>query len=653
MKKILLSLVAFLMMVGIANAQVASEKFETKKAAAGLLEKRNGGLKDFSKKNMTKAPQKIALPDNQKLMGPYDTDEVATSNEGLGLPSYPGDLKIAAYVDASGLKRFEGGKVVKMRYGLAYACTVKDVFIYGVDNTGRISLLVSEDVTEKSLAGWNIVEMSQPLTLDFTGYVALLMGYTYVQGSTNTNSSYPLSLASDVSSTTYVYGNLGNGASWYDIGADRYGSLSVQAFVEKDYPDDDLALTSLMASAFGKLGDKVYYDLVVNNYGKTAPESYAINVAVDGNVVATLSSPVDFSKGSTGVYSGELTVPADLVSGKHALTATVADINGVAPTEYTSDDVISTQFTVYTASFAHQKQLVEHFTSIGCTYCPGGDDILMALTDKRDDIARVSVHGNMNVADPFVVNEGNAIMQNLYVGGFPSAAFNRITFDFGTGDGLTIAQVLGYQAQYKDLVASMFSEALDQLNAEYPAFATINISAASDEAGKLSVKVSGEGVSDFADVMGNDAVLNVCVIEDGLSYMQLNSGTWVPGYTHNCVLRGYLSNVVGDAINWNGSAYENDYVLTLPEAWNAENMRVVAYISCPLDSESALNKFVSNTEMVEVMTPAKTGIAMPVADDAAVETARYTADGVLLTTPRKGLNIVKMSNGEMRKVVVK
>ncbi|MGP1466338.1 MAG: hypothetical protein ACTTJD_01860 [Porphyromonadaceae bacterium] len=34
------------------------------------------------------------------------------------------------------------------------------------------------------------------------------------------------------------------------------------------------------------------------------------------------------------------------------------------------------------------------------------------------------------------------------------------------------------------------------------------------------------------------------------------------------------------------------------------------------------------------------------------EVARYAADGARITTPRRGMNIVKMSNGEVRKVLI-
>ena len=37
----------------------------------------------------------------------------------------------------------------------------------------------------------------------------------------------------------------------------------------------------------------------------------------------------------------------------------------------------------------------------------------------------------------------------------------------------------------------------------------------------------------------------------------------------------------------------------------------------------------------------------------AVEVARYTIDGKLIHAPQRGINIIRMSDGSMRKVVVK
>lgn len=661
MKKILLTLVAFVMTVGMATAQSGkTSKLDVKKAGTAVVQKR-GGIIDLNKKGMQKAPQKITLADNQKLMGPYITDDVATSQQGLGLPNYPGELGVATLLEASDLVRFDGGNIVKMRYGLANATTVNSVFIYLIDTDGKIKeQLFAEPVTGTSVAGWNEVTLSKPYTLNLTGVAEILMGYYYTQSNANdgqyyNDECYPLSITGDVATPTFVYGNLGQGKGWYDLGAESYGSLSVQAVVEKDYPDYDLGLKNLKAYAYNKAGGKETFTFSISSFGKNVPQTYALDVAVDGQVVATYETPVALSDG-TSALSGNIVLPAELAAGKHTLKLSVAKINGEVPASNTADDVVTEQFTVYTQSFPHQKQLVEHFTSTSCTYCPLGDAVLTALEGKRDDIARVSVHGiqNPNYPDPYNIEACDIIIGYEALAGFPSASYNRTAFDFGLGEGLTLTQSLGYNANYKDQVATWLSEAIDENGNEYPSFASINVAANYNPTdGKLTVKVNGETVGDFAAVMGADAVLNVCLVEDGLVSRQLNGSNWITAYTHNNVLRKYVSNVAGDAINFNGNSYENDYVVDFASNWKPENMRVVAFISRPLLSESLLDKFVTNTETAALTVGDPAGIESAKGDANGVsEVARYTTNGVRLSAPQKGINIVKMSNGETRKVVV-
>ena len=655
MKKVLLTLVAFLMTVGMAMAQSGkTSKLDVKKAGTAVVQKR-GGIIDLNKKGMQKAPQKITLADNQKLMGPYTTDDVATSEQGLGLPSYPGELGVGALLEASELKRFDGGNIIKIRYGLANAAKVSSVFIYLVGADGQMTELFTEPVTGTSVAGWNEVTLSKPYTLDLTGCEGLLMGFDYTQINANTIEAFPLSVTGDVATTTFVYGNLGQGNGWYNIGAESYGSLSVQAVVEKDWPDYDLSLDNLKAYAYNKAGEKETFTFSISSYGKNVPQTYALDVAVDGQVVTTYETPVALSDG-TSALTGNIVLPAELAAGKHMLKLSVAKINGEVPANNTADDVVTDQFTVYTQSFPHQKQLVEHFTSTSCTYCPLGDAVLTALEGKRDDIARVSVHGiqNPNYPDPYYIKACDTIMVYEESNAFPTASYNRIAFDFGTGQGLTLAQTLGYNANYKDQVATWLSESIDENGNEYPSFASINVAANYNPTdGKLTVKVNGETIEGFTQVMGEDAVLNVCLVEDGLVSRQLNNGNWITAYTHNNVLRKYVSKATGDAINFNGNSYENDYVVDFASNWKPEKMRVVAFISRPLMSESIFDKFVTNTETAALTVGDPAGIESAKGDANDVsEVARYTTNGVRLSAPQKGINIVKMSNGETRKVVV-
>ena len=659
MSKFLLPLFAVFIFVSAAVAQ-NGKVFTVKKADAGLRLMKNPECMTVVKKNKPSSVKKIQLADNQKILGPYDTDDIAGKGNGLGLPNLAGNITIATLIDIDYAMKFNGGKVVSMRYGVTEPAQVNRVFIKALKNGNSWVDLVSENVSGTSAVGWNTVTLATPYTLDMTGIDVLLMGFEYVQSNANNGQTYnaecyPLSMAGPAS-PSFIYGNYGDGLGWYNIGSESYGSLSVQAVVESDsYPKTDIILGALTTDFYNKVGDRLAYSFSLKNFGTVVPKEYTVNVSIDGSVVKTFNTPISFSASSSATVTDDITLPAALALGKHTLTVAVDKIDGTVPTVNTGDDSDEAVFTVYGETFKRSKQLVEHFTSNSCTYCPIGDRMLEALAAKRSDIARVSVHGIMNpsVIDPYNSADCDKIMVLEELTGYPSASFNRICFDSKNEDGYSMVKGLGYNEIYKDQVAEMFSGWIDDNNAKYPAFATVNVSAIYDpEAGKLNVKVVGDGVEKFSDFMGEDAKLSVYLVEDGLISRQLNNGTWVTKFTHNCVLRKCVTSVTGDVINWNGNSYENDYSVKWTSSWKHENMRVVAFISRPLDSESLEDKYVTNVEMVNVQNA--TGVSKPFADGNGIyEVSRYTVGGTRLAAPRKGINIVKMSNGETRKVVVR
>lgn len=519
-------LLAFLLSSGAVQAQRFASKIDVKRAAGSTVhvDCLAGSQRDAA----VKAPMRIVLPSNQKILGAYDTDDVAT--QGLGLRNNPGTVSVASLLDINDVLRFDGGDVVSVRYGLANAATVSSVFMYGIDSDGNFSVIFDKAVTGASVAGWNTVTFAEPYRLALSGYESLLLGFEYLQTADAYDyGSYPLSFTGD-GSTTLCYLDLEQGAGWYDFGLESYGSLSIQAIVEKDYPEKDMALSGLsVGDFFRKAGEKQTYSFKIKNYG-AALSSYTVNVAVDDNVVSVLETPVAMPEGASEQYTGELTLAPDLLNGRHTLTVSLAKIEGDTPSVNTSDDVSTAMFSCYDESFPHQKTLVEHMTSTSCTYCPYGDEILKTLASKRDDIARVSLHGTQNVSypDPFLIDDNYTIFAYEDMYGYPSASFNRVCFDLGVGDGKVVVQTIGYPSTYKEQVASMLSDAIDANNKSYPAFATIGIDASHNaEEGNIIIKVTGTGVKDFSTFMGEDAVLNVFLVEDGLVEKQLNNGRWV------------------------------------------------------------------------------------------------------------------------------
>lgn len=129
-------------------------------------------------------------------------------------------------------------------------------------------------------------------------------------------------------------------------------------------------------------------------------------------------------------------------------------------------------------------------------------------------------------------------------------------------------------------------------------------------------------------------------------------------------MRKIVTGTLGDALQTNGNSYENDYEVELDDAWKSQNMHIIAFVSRPMTEKevdgktalaSAMNDlWVDNTNMVAVGESDLTGISNNVINRNDVkEIGRYTIDGQKLNAPTKGINLVKLSNGQIIKVVVK
>lgn len=199
MSKFLLPLFAVFIFVSAAVAQ-NGKVFTVKKADAGLRLMKNPECMTVVKKNKPSSVKKIQLADNQKILGPYDTDDIAGKGNGLGLPNLAGNITIATLIDIDYAMKFNGGKVVSMRYGVTEPAQVNRVFIKALKNGNSWVDLVSENVSGTSAVGWNTVTLATPYTLDMTGIDVLLMGFEYVQSNANNGQTYnaecyPLSMA--------------------------------------------------------------------------------------------------------------------------------------------------------------------------------------------------------------------------------------------------------------------------------------------------------------------------------------------------------------------------------------------------------------------------------------------------------------------------
>ena len=560
MKKLLFLILAVILPMAI-NAQLLDNN--------RMFQRAPYALKVFNQHQLM-TQSRVTLAENQMIMGHYDTDEVASSENGIGINS-TGSRQVGTVITPEEVAMFNGGQIVKFRVGLANAARISKVLVAKVSAAGAIGSIKSFSCNVNA-AGWNEITLSSPYAISLNNTQGLFIGFEYQQ----TAGQYPLSAVQvgDIYPTLWK-----NGLNWQDLGIDAYGNLSVQCVVESDnFPEYMVNINTLIADKFIKLGNDIEFSFNTKNYATAtvAAGACTYDVLIDGVLVTTITNPQAFGRSALTI---EGAIPSTgLAIGKHTLTIAVNSLNGEPVANPSS---VSKDFTVFENGFARQMHIVEQFTSTYCTYCPLGNSMLSILTSKRDDVIWIGIHGNMQSGnDPMSTVQGDTIMSYQGADSYPSGSFDRAT---GWESDNEIVTGLGYYEQYHQQVAEAIGEFFDYL-AETPSYATININSTYDASTRRAlITVDGEITSDFDTMFGADSKLSVFITEDGLVYRQLNQGTWVNDYVHNGVFRKALGSVRGVTINrLDGDKYSNTFETTIPSSWNSDNLNIVAFISRPL-----------------------------------------------------------------------
>lgn len=689
MNRILLSLCALMLSASAANAQYLTSSVQLSKhnmvtAKAGNVKLRN--VVDPSQVNVAKkslAPQKLNA--NQKTVGVAGS---GTMLGGLGLPSAGNKVKgVYNAMDASDLAKYKGAKIIGARYlingSLGSSANVELYTIEQVNGQSTPTLYTSTTASSQKVSTqdqttgefdqqWNEVTFDKALDVnDVT--TGLVVGYTYTQKSTQsggkyTEDCYPLA-AGQGSAGILAYGDLGQGTSWYTV-SNQY-VLCVQLIVEREggFPDD-LAIAQVATNPMLKPDEKLPFEFYVNNSGSKACTNASFDVLIDNNPVAELTLPQDGSISDEYVKLGANLDLSEynLENGAHVLGVRVKKVNGEDPSGDTSDDLAAAQFRIYTETTTRQYNLVEQFTSTSCVYCPYGYEALRALAKSRKDVAWVAIHGDLDPNNPDPYTNSNAEPLIGYsTSGYPSANFNR--FNLG-GDQLAT----NIATEDTDGFATQMGNLLDQEDEIAPSVVSLqmetNLTVGDNPNLKdatLNITVTGKGVKGAGKIL-EGATLGLYVTENGVKSKQYSPNGWIGTYNHENVLRVIgTQNPWGDVITWNGDNFEMTYEVTIPKKQynyneNKNTLNAVAFVSLPfvvtVDGKNYYNADLNNVwvnqcQFLHLPKGQATAIKGVETSENATVVARYAADGSEISAPVKGINILKLSDGTTRKVVVK
>lgn len=687
MNRILLSLCALMLSASAANAQkLLSSSVQVSKRNVVTAKAGNIQLRDLTAPVQVKAKKSLApqkLNANQKSVGLDGSGSMVTA---VGVPDIvaQGGTVKGAYnlMDASLLARFAGGKIVGMRYliGAELGSSAK-VQLYNFDKEGKPELFAEKEAAQKVSTydsknktykeEWNEVYFDKALNVSDV-VTGLLVGYTYKQKTTKsggqyTEACYPLA-AGQGSGTVAVYGDLGKGTAFYSLNTGGL-VLCIQLIVEKEGGfADDLGMVGVATIPMSRPTDKLPFQFYVKNYGSSECKAASFDITIDKQVVANVAIPEGATIGgeTTGFNASLNLSEYDIENGTHLLGVQVKTVNGEAASGYTDDDVAATQFRTYTETASRQYNLLEHFTSSTCTWCPKGYDMLRALQKQRDDVAWVAIHGTLDEKkpDPYEIADATNTILAYSISGFPQANLNRYPV---TNDGSLAVTIA---TDDPEGMATSIGDVFDQIDEIVPSQVRLDIetnfnrlNAISD--GTLKITIKGTGVKGAGKIL-EDAVLGLYITENGLVSGQWNGGNWVTKYKHENVLRVIgTENPWGDAITWNGDNFEKTYEVSISADFFEDSnntFNAVAFVSLPfmfeIDGKPDVNGdknnvWVNQCQFLQIPEGTGTAIKGVETSENATVVARYAADGSQISAPVKGINILKLSDGTTRKVIVK
>ena len=696
MRNIYLMTAALAMMAMTANAQ--SMKHINMNASSQNWAETSAPQKveNSTKKVATRAGSDIA--DNQRYIN-YSYDESY-----VWPATFPADTQGAIslgtlfYSDA--FKNFEGCKIVGARFYVNIPIGASKVGICHVkieNNTPYVGDILASKEVPSTVAHWNYVWFDEPYKIDTKNFDGLLPYYDFTPSNMSADAGYPIASSGTYAGTcgALAYGDVDgkhdqSSWAWQPIYLGTDGSnLMIQLIIEKEDGNfilHDLVLDKIAMSPFVKNNTKTGLAFTCHNDGRDNITNVKFGIEVDGEKMGTFT----YDKTTAGDAFKEITnadysnipvglpVDKDWAIGEHEVTVYPVLVEGKEPAGDLTNDKLTTKFKVYKENFDRTKNLVEFYACQLSKYTYFADQVLTKTANAReeDDLAIVSIHGEgqqvnedgsvEKLEDVFTVPEANKLAY-YSTPSDGSGAFNRYFYDndvINAEKALTV-NMAAQDASDQDNVVSMLNTIINESTTFYPSFSTVGIESKLDDAtGKLTIKVMGKLINDYQKLIGDDARLTVYLTEDKVIGKQNTGGSIAkPRFIHNHVLRKIVTGTLGDALQTNGNSYENDYEIELDDAWKSKNMHIIAFVSRPMketekDGKTALasamnDLWVDNTNMVAVGESDLTGISNVINWNEVKEVGRYTIDGQKLNAPTKGINLVKLSNGQTIKVVVK
>ena len=566
-----------------------------------------------------------------------ETDLSTSDGVGVGSPNVP--FMACIYVPAN--------------HDQIGGSTIKAVRVYVLDGLGAtmndVSVWISKN-KPSSLASADYVQSVSSLS-DGANDIELITPYSinnqafYVGYAVTSSNSYPIMCCGTIDApNSFLICSPGNMA-WEDLNGYGFGKLAFQILVDGVQLASNSATPSDFETGYVIKETTGNVPVKITNNGKQPITSLSYTITTGGNTteekMITVSS-ISFNS----TVEVNFPFPADADTRKYDKTLTITKVNGV---DNEAADKTAQGSVITITEKPVVVPVVEEFTGTWCGYCPiGFEGMKYAHDTYGDKVVLIAVHYN----DPMQTSDYNAIL-NL-ADNFPSSVIDRTE------------GVYPHPAYFKSyLPIALARTTLGSITAQ--AMWTSN--------DKTAIKIDTKTKFVYSVDNGNYGIA-FALVEDGMkgtgsSWAQTNYLSGSPDYSSFTFWYNAAAKVTGLEYDhvavaaWNIASGAANSVSPTIVADEIQNYSFTADItSKSLIQDKSKLKVVAllidkttggivNASQVAIQDYTPTSIEGVHHSANVGETERYTLDGRQINAPQRGVNIVRMSDGTTRKVIVK
>ena len=582
--------------------------------------------------------------ENQMWWGYMSEKNISNSDDGLG-SSQAGTLDVAIFVPAA--HNFVDGSTIKaIRFWLGNDLSKLsgDVKVWlsqvKPSNLSNATYIQTVPLSELKV-GKNEIELETPYIVKDEN---LYIGYTC----SFNERAFPIMFDETTGSNSFFYRHSKTN-EWEDLSED-YGKLALQLLIEKDVFPEDCASVKNFGQNIVMKGESISVPIQITNTGKNDIHRITYTITTEGGGTTeektlNFSTPLTYNEPTTKYIYFD----ADDDTKKYSKMLTITKVNDVE-NQSAEKEARGTLITITEKPVV--LPVVEEFTGTWCGYCPYGIVGMQAVHEEYgDQVVLIAAHSG----DIMEIGDYRPVI-NAFANGYPSSIINRTTSAYPQKSTL-----LYYVKQAQDITTQGSIELKAEWNDEKKE--NVNFIATSqfvydDDSGDYGIAfvIVEDGLTGTGSSWAQSNYLSGGTVHenDEMEFWK-NAGSKVTDltYDHVAVAAWSIKNGVNGSVNSTIQA-------NIPQTYNfkgelskesldlIQDKSKLTAIALLIDRTSGTIVNAAQAPISEMSTDITDLITNPT-----TIVGYYTIDGKRISTPVKGVNIVKYVDGSTKKIFVK